>query len=176
MIYFTADEHYGHKNIIRFCKRPFKNTQEMNLTIIKNHNSVVKDTDTVYHLGDFSFLSSHATNEIITLLNGNHIFVQGSHDKPIKKLRPFINQIEEIVIEKQIIVLCHYAMRTWSKSHYGSWQLYGHSHGTLPPIGKQWDVGVDNNDFSPRSFNDIKNIMQERDDNPNLVKKNDRKY
>ena len=33
----------------------------------------------------------------------------------------------------QLVVLCHYAMRVWDRSHYGSWHLYGHSHGNLPP-------------------------------------------
>ena len=47
-------------------------------------------------------------------------------------------------------------MRVWNKSHYGSWELYGHSHGTLEPIGKQLDVGVDTNNFYPYSFEDIK--------------------
>jgi calcineurin-like phosphoesterase family protein len=40
-------------------------------------------------------------------------------------------------------------MRVWPRSHHNSWQLYGHSHGKLLPIGKQWDIGVDNNDFYP---------------------------
>jgi calcineurin-like phosphoesterase family protein len=63
--------------------------------------------------------------------------------------------------------------------HYGhtsiinSWQLYGHSHGKLPPIGKQWDIGVDNNNFYPVSFNKICEIMVARPDNPNFVKNND---
>jgi calcineurin-like phosphoesterase family protein len=48
--------------------------------------------------------------------------------------------------------------------------LYGHSHGKLPPIGKSWDIGVDNNDFSPISFKEMEKIMEERPDNPNLVK------
>jgi calcineurin-like phosphoesterase family protein len=64
-------------------------------------------------------------------------------------------------------------IRPNSNTHYNSWQLYGHSHGKLPPIGKQWDIGVDNNDFSPVSFNEIREIMQNRPDNPNFVRKKD---
>jgi hypothetical protein len=41
----------------------------------------------------------------------------------------------------------------------------------LPPIGKQWDVGVDNNDFYPVSLPQLKEIMKTREDNFNLVKK-----
>ena len=44
-------------------------------------------------------------------------------------------------------------------SLYNSWQLYGHSHGKLAPIGKQWDVGIDNNDLYSVSFNKIREII-----------------
>jgi len=49
----------------------------------------------------------------------------------------------------QVIVLCHYAMRAWDRSHYGSWHLYGHSHGTLPGYGLSFEVAVDCWDFRP---------------------------
>jgi calcineurin-like phosphoesterase family protein len=62
-------------------------------------------------------------------------------------------------------------MRTWARSHYNSWQLYGHSHGKLEPIGKQWDIGVDNNNYYPVSFDQITEIMKTRPDNPNLIKR-----
>jgi calcineurin-like phosphoesterase family protein len=62
-------------------------------------------------------------------------------------------------------------MRVWPRSHYNSWQLYGHSHGRLEPVGKQWDVGVDNNNFYPVSFDQLVEIMKNRPDNFNLVKK-----
>ena len=52
MIYFIADTHFNHANIIKYCNRPFKNTDEMNKYIIRKWNSVVKERDTVYHLGD----------------------------------------------------------------------------------------------------------------------------
>ena len=48
--------------------------------------------------------------------------------------------------------------------------ISGNSHGKLPPIGKSWDIGVDCNNFTPLSFYDIKNIMDNRPNNPNLVK------
>ena len=47
MIYFIADTHFNHKNIIEYCKRPFKDTLEMNEYIIEKWNSVVKDEDIV---------------------------------------------------------------------------------------------------------------------------------
>jgi calcineurin-like phosphoesterase family protein len=80
------------------------------------------------------------------------------------------NAIWEKEIKGFYVVVCHFAMRVWPRSHFNSWQLYGHSHGKLPPIGKQWDIGVDNNDFYPVSFNKICEIIADRPDNPNFAK------
>jgi len=79
------------------------------------------------------------------------------------------HEIWEKTIEGQHIVVCHYAMRTWGKSHWNSWQLHGHSHGMLESIGKQYDVGVDCNDFYPVSFDKIKIIMESKQDNMNYI-------
>ncbi len=52
MDFFTSDLHWGHKNIIKFCNRPFKNVHDMNRSLVKNWNSVVTNNDTVYVIGD----------------------------------------------------------------------------------------------------------------------------
>lgn len=53
--------------------------------------------------------------------------------------------------------------------------LVGNSHGSLPPIGKSWDVGVDNNNFEPLSLEEIQVIMSGRPDNFNFIKERDRR-
>lgn len=166
-IFFIADEHLGHKNIIKYCNRPFNSVEEMDETIINNHNSVVSDNDIVFHLGDFTLRSKAIAYGYLDRLKGEHICLRGSHDNWLPKSAPFI--VQE-TIENIKITMCHYAMRVWHCSHYNSWQLYGHSHGNLEPRGKQWDVGVDNNNFYPLSFEQVKEIMNKRPDNFNLVK------
>lgn len=175
MYFFTADEHYFHSNIIEYNNRPFQDEFEMNEVIIKNSNSVVKGGDTVVHAGDLTLLKDRKKIqlEIIDRLNGNHIFLKGSHDYWLPRNKSI--QIWEKMIEGVYVVVCHYAMRTWARSHYNSWQLYGHSHGRLEPVGKSWDVGVDNNNFYPVSFEQIKEIMKNRPDNPNFIKLEDRR-
>ena len=47
MIYFTADTHFGHENVIRFCGRPYATAAEMDEALMENWNSRVKGNDTV---------------------------------------------------------------------------------------------------------------------------------
>lgn len=168
MYFFTADEHYYHRNIIQYCNRPFESVEEMNETLISNHNSMVGKNDTTIHVGDFTLIHNFKiVQELKNRLNGNHIFVKGSHDYWLPRNRSI--QIWEKEIKGHYLVACHYCMRTWPKSHYNSWLLYAHSHGGLEPIGKSWDVGVDNNNFFPLSFDQIVEIMNNRPDNPNYL-------
>lgn len=171
-VFFTADEHYGHKNIIKYTGRPFSSVEEMDEAMIKNHNEVVGKGDTVFHLGDFCpFKTLEDVNRVyMPRLNGAHIFLMGSHDQWLLRRRDNAPYIIERMFNEQFIVMCHYAMRTWARSHYNAFQIYGHSHGKLAPVGKQHDVGVDNNKFFPVSFEELTTIMATRDDNFNLVK------
>lgn len=78
MIWFTSDQHFGHANIIKYCTRPFKDADEMDVEIMRRHNAVVDAYDTVYHLGDFSMHPRHL--EKLKLLKGIHRLVMGNHD------------------------------------------------------------------------------------------------
>ena len=69
------------------------------------------------------------------------------------------------------VVMCHYPLLVWNKSHYGSWCLHGHSHHSLDSLNvktKRFDVGVDttvkydNSSYAPYSFSEIKKIMDKR--------------
>lgn len=175
MIYFTADEHYGHVKILKYCDRPFDSVEEMDEVMIGRHNSVVGQNDTTIHLGDFCLAKGNREKihkEYITKLNGKHVFLEGSHDYWAKGWN--LRQIHKQVINKQQIICCHYAMRVWPASHYNSWHLYGHSHGRLDGVGKSFDVGVDCFDFYPVSFDQVEVIMRGLPDNPGLVTKADR--
>ncbi|MCK9542128.1 MAG: metallophosphoesterase [Novosphingobium sp.] len=90
-IFLTSDQHLGHDNIRKYCGRPFSTVDKMNNTIIKNHNEMVKNEDTVYIDGDFCFHNTKGGKEgegqLITAkdwikkLNGKLIFAQGNHDQ-----------------------------------------------------------------------------------------------
>lgn len=166
--YFTADTHFGHANIIKYCNRPFANAEEMDEKLILNWNTVVMPGDTVYHLGDFS-LGFKPAHDYLKRLNGNIIFCWGNHDNALRKhqrdgsqMRVAIADLRDVTVEGQRMTLCHYAMRVWNKSHHGAWHLYGHSHGTLPddPNSLSLDVGVDCWNYTPVSMEQLKARMK----------------
>ncbi len=143
----------------------FPSIDVMDATIINNINSLVMPQDTLYHLGDFCWKNSklgHYRNAIncrrIILIKGNH--EAKGYDK-LKDTFSEVYDLRKIKVEEQEIVLCHYAMRVWNKSHYGVWHLYGHSHGSLgyDPYSLSLDVGIDCWDLKPVSFEQIKHDM-----------------
>ena len=171
MIFFTADTHFGHKNILRYCKRPFDSTHDHDQTLIKNWNSVVDSKDTVYHLGDFGLAKRGYLIQILKQLNGHIRFIRGNHDKEMKGSALFfveelkglyeLSITDEEMDVKQKIIMCHFPLEVWNKKHWGSWHLHGHCHGGIPspPTMARLDVGVDTNSFAPISYEDVKFIM-----------------
>ena len=79
--YFISDTHFNHKNIIKYCKRPFKDVEEMNKVLIENWNNTVTDFDTVFHLGDVALTSESDMKELIPKLKGKKFLIRGNHDK-----------------------------------------------------------------------------------------------
>lgn len=166
MIFFTSDSHFGHANVIKYCNRPFSDVDEMDEILIKNWNSVVGPQDTVYHLGDFC-MGGRKPQEYLCQLNGKMFLIPGNHDKVTRFVGQYtkhgeVNILPELVrvsLNGQYMTLCHYAMRVWDKSHYGAWNLHGHSHGALSPQGMQHDVGVDVNNYAPISIELLQMIM-----------------
>jgi calcineurin-like phosphoesterase family protein len=75
-----ADLHFGHTNIIKYCDRPFEDTDEMDRVLIKNWNETVSNNDTVLVLGDVGFGSKEYIASLIKQLNGKKILIMGNHD------------------------------------------------------------------------------------------------
>ena len=79
-IFFTSDTHFSHKNIIEFCERPFKTTEEMNQKLIENWNNKVGPNDIVYHLGDVMLGDNSYGIECVKRLKGTIYIIPGNHD------------------------------------------------------------------------------------------------
>lgn len=156
--WFSSDYHFFHANIIKYCKRPFVSVEEMNEKLIENHNSIVSKGDAVFILGDFAFCTANKANNLLERMNGEKILIVGNHDEELRDKFTGFREIwdsKQIILGNQKFYLNHYAARVWPASHHGSINLYGHSHGNLPPQGKQMDVGVDTNNYFPYSIDQI---------------------
>jgi calcineurin-like phosphoesterase family protein len=82
-IWFTSDNHFGHKNIIKYCKRPFVSVEEMDEAMVERWNKVVRPGDQVYHLGDV-MMGTNIRERCTALrkrLNGHITLLLGNHDR-----------------------------------------------------------------------------------------------
>lgn len=104
-IYFTSDSHWGHKNIVlgvsewddkeKSCRK-FMTLEEMNELIVKNINDVVKEDDTLYHLGDWSFGGIENIWEFRKRIKCKNIYlIPGNHDHHIKNNKILPNVFDE---------------------------------------------------------------------------------
>lgn len=177
-IFFTADTHFFHANIIRLCGRPFPNVHEMDGFMKREWNSVVSNDDTIYHLGDLAWRNVKQAIRILTQLNGKKFLCRGNHEGRILKLAEYFEEIKDSFLIEinggQFIFMSHRVQEPWPGSCFGSWHLFGHSHGKLNTYveqhGKMLDVGVDSHDFRPWSLAEVAKVMATRPPNFNEIK------
>ena len=180
-IWFTSDTHFGHQNILKFCERPFVSTEEMDNAIIERWNSKVGKDDIVFHLGDFAFASNKRWQELISLLNGKIYLLLGNHDItrwPGSYTMQLFDRVENQMMlkidNKYKVYLNHFPFLCYDGTYRNpedcTIQLHGHVHQRIGDISKdaqrlqyrfpcQYDVGVDNNDFYPVSWEEILKII-----------------
>ena len=161
MIYFTADTHFGHANVIKHCNRPFKTTEEMDENLIMLWNKTVREKDTIYILGDMFFRNTVPCEEYLKKLNGKKYLIVGNHDKDWMKTislsKYFLDVTPLMTVNdgQHKFTLCHYPMLRWK----GSYMIHGHVHNTKG----EWfsyvknnpqilNAGVDINNFKPVNF------------------------
>lgn len=169
MTYFTADLHLGHANILKHCDRPYSSVEEMDEALIANWNSRVTDRDDVWIIGDFAFRAAVSAEVYLKNLKGHKHLVKGNHDHTwmknldVRRYFESVNEIAELRLDGKHIVMCHYPMMSWNKSHYGSYLIYGHIHDDTSlwfwPMIRDNDhmlnAGVDVNGFCPVTFDEL---------------------
>ena len=180
-IWFSSDTHFNHNNILKYCNRPFESVEAMNEALVANWNSVVKPDDHVYHLGDFSFSNVEKWNNFLApgVLNGHIHLILGNHD-PERVFREgtMFDRFDSIefqhilIIEGWTVILNHFPFASFSNNFdHKVIQLFGHIHSGPEGIGNvmmngnklqwnQYDVGVDNNNYTPISWAEVKTKMK----------------
>ena len=168
-LFFTSDIHFNHKFITGI--RGFETKDEMNKELIVRWNTTVGLDSDVFILGDVSFGNSADTMEFLSMLNGRLHLIRGNHDKGLSagvlaKFETIAEQAEIDVIhgdDKHRIMMSHYSMQVWNRSAYGSYHLFGHSHGTLEGIGKSMDVGMDTHSLCPYHFLEVDELLSKKE-------------
>jgi len=167
MTFFTADQHFGHFNIVRLSHRPFASLDEMNDTMVARWNAKVRDEDTVYILGDLFFRAA-TVEPILKQLKGRKHLVRGNHDHSWTAKVRMVDYFEtvqtvcEIDIDGKPATLCHYPMLSYPQARRG-YMIYGHIHNNTgddywPLImrrARMLNAGVDVNNFAPVTFGEL---------------------
>lgn len=182
-LWFTSDLHFGHRNVIKFCNRPWEDEKSMGLSLIENWNNTVGDNDIVFVLGDtFWFNESRSIKKVLSQLKGKDIYIlPGNHDEFESYHRvddPRIHLCADVVAcwvtqenkPKREIWMSHYPMMTWPHRENGAYQFFGHVHSQpdkfegvdqdLPLHWNQADVGCDFWDYEPVELSTLELYMR----------------
>lgn len=170
-IFITSDLHLEHENIIRFCKRPFRNVNDMNETLVNNWNKVVGKKDVVYYLGDLVYnfglrKNPNAHKERfeywLNILNGEKILIKGNHD-PVN-----FNLKETLILKygKQDFFLCHEPEQV--PKDWRSWAICGHHHNNkleeypfIDKKNKKINISTELTKFCPVNMDDLIKKIEE---------------
>lgn len=167
MIWFTADLHFGHRNIIKHHPGRGDSLDEMHDRLITAWNDTVSARDDVWVLGDFAMGPSADVPRYFMALRGRKHLVVGNHDHGPTRRLPWttVHDIYEWKQKPHRAVLCHYPLLTWNGAHHGVWMLHGHSHGLLgPTTNTRMDVGVDcHPEMRPFSLDEVEADMAHRE-------------
>ncbi len=167
-IWFTADLHFHHQNILDYEVRPFLDAEEMNEILLENWLSTVQKNDEVYILGDLSFGNSIQISALIKKLSGRKHLILGNHDhlnQEQKKEFIWVGHYKEIKIKSQKIVLFHYPIYSWNGKEKEHWHFHGHTHKAshesfAHPL--KVNVGVDHWHYKPVRFDTIQEMIHKR--------------
>ena len=168
MISYPADLHLSHEAIIRYCNRPFETVEEMNETIVRNWNAVVRKPDDVYIIGDVLFkLKESSTLYLDRLKQIKHLII-GNHDRQNLKKERFAQQfasIDEYLViadQKRKVMMFHYPIIEWEGFFNGAYHIYGHIHNSnnfanqvMSRLPNAFNAGVDVNDFTPQTLSQL---------------------
>lgn len=184
--WFTADLHFGHRNIIDYCDRPFDDVDQMNETIVDNWNETVAHDDTVWVLGDVAMGNFDDSIALVGRLAGHKILVAGNHDRcwfghgerseewAPRYMDAGFEQIVQgtthVDVGDHRVLVCHFPYEGDSQDEEryvehrpvdeGEWLIHGHVHGEWATNGRMINVGVDVRDHRPISAEAIVAIIE----------------
>ena len=163
-VFFMGDCHFGHKNIIKYCNRPFKDVDDMTEKLIKLWNNVVGNNDIVYVVGDFALCGKQKIIEIGQRLNGRKRLILGNHDQA--SIATYREAGFEIVYNHPIVldeffVVSHEPMVGFSPSMPFA-NIFAHVHDNpayTDCSSRSFCVSAERIAYKPIEFETIKGLM-----------------
>ena len=180
-LFFCSDSHLGHFNICKYCHRPFQSRSEMDHTLIKNWNAVVPEDGIVVHCGDFMLPHNEDIkeyNKYLNQLHGRVLLLRGNHDLAsldwVSDKLIAVRDQAMIVVDGVKIFAQHYPCAAFN----GDYHVYGHIHtladgtcygidGDVTKVMRKntYDVGVDQNGYTPVSYWQLCDIFRKKMNN-----------
>jgi calcineurin-like phosphoesterase family protein len=158
-IFLISDTHFGHNNIISYCGRPFKNTEEMDYHMIDRWNSVVKPQDKVYHLGDvYMGLKRERLEWVLGSLNGHKRLILGNHDNGKDQvLQRYFEKIDVWRMFPEFgLLLTHVPVHSSALEAKELKNIHGHIHQNPSPGGPYKCVCVEQINYTPVNVEDLR--------------------
>lgn len=180
-LFLTSDSHLGHFHICKYCHRPFQSRSEMDQTLIKNWNAVVPEDGIVVHCGDFMLPHNEDIkeyNKYLNQLHGRVLLLRGNHDRAsldwVSDKLIAVRDQAMIVVDGVKIFAQHYPCAAFN----GDYHVYGHIHtladgtcygidGDVTKVMRKntYDVGVDQNGYTPVSYWQLCDIFRKKMNN-----------
>lgn len=179
-LFWTSDSHFHHDKIIEFCNRPFGDVRTMDSALIQNWNIAVPKDGIVFDLGDLIMTSRlDYTKWLISQLNGTIYKIMGNHDYRNRMDRQIVRDLfedrvfdtleisikdDDLPNNAMNVFMSHYPHMYWPSGYF---HVHGHVHSgpnaetrdKVPFHPRRYDVGVDNNNYTPVSYNQLKNLF-----------------
>lgn len=167
-IWIWSDHHFGHKNIIEFCDRPYGDVHHMNSSLINAHNNCVKENDIVIWVGDVSFMSDVKTNETLEKLTPTYkILIIGNHDMSKGKLKRLnfdeFHLLYCMELEDMVLVFTHFPFYEMPISTLDMgmtenkplFNFHGHTHAEVMVRGRHINIAVEATEYKPVALGQI---------------------
>lgn len=152
--FVIGDLHLGHKNIITYEPelRPFESIEAHDADIVRRWNATVKQSDTVWVLGDVAF--GLGAFEHLEQLNGIKRLVMGNHDHyPAARYLEVFRSLHGAV-EVRDCILTHVPVHPWQLSRYRA-NIHGHLHANVLDDPRYINVSADRVNLTPVLLGEI---------------------
>lgn len=167
--FVTSNLQLGRPSAIEIYNRPFDNVDEMTEGLIERWNSVVKDGDLVYHLGNFAW-DPKTAQHAMSKLKGTIWFIPGEYDDAIIELAGKGMLINGAKVERQIMPLhkmkstiSYWPLGKWPGANEDYWSIIGYPDKAFKSDPKQKTINASTDlwGLKPQNLEHIIGIFQD---------------